>query len=249
MIWVYYLYNYQLFAKAIRLLIKISKFENYFTSKINRLDGILGEKEIISGLYHKNSWLPANLKLDNQSIFTNNISNGLKYYKNILLEEKPFNVSDQIVFDYYRKILLSDYLRKTDMMSMLNGVEFRVPFLYEKLVKHAFSIPFGQKIKYFKTKSILRNIHRKYYNGIGSNSKKRGFSIPLDKYLSLSEKKQIIYKINKSDSIISDYITKSYIKLLSHQFISHNAMKNINRESVYQRVLLLYSLDRWYRGI
>ncbi|MEZ4692125.1 MAG: asparagine synthase-related protein [Ignavibacteria bacterium] len=35
--------------------------------------------------------------------------------------------------------MLSDYLRKTDMMSMLNSVEYRVPLLDEDLTDLALS--------------------------------------------------------------------------------------------------------------
>ena len=185
--------------------------------------------------------------LNNNAAFNYSKSDGLNYYEKLFNNEKPIDIADQIVFDHYRKLLLSDYLRKTDMMSMLNSVEFRVPFLYEKLIKHAFSIPFRQKIKNGRTKYILRDIHKTIYRGIGYDSRKKGFSIPLDDYLSDSEKKEMIYLINKSDSIISDFVSKPYLQFLSDQFISHTRPDEISRASIYQRVLLLYSIDRWYR--
>ena len=41
--------------------------------------------------------------------------------------------------------MMGDYLRKTDMVSMLNGVEYRVPFLDEDFIKNGLQIPYEKR--------------------------------------------------------------------------------------------------------
>ena len=132
------------------------------------------------------------------------------------------------------------------MMSMLNGVEWRVPFLDEDLSSFAFTIPFNQKSSLISGKKHLRAIHNKLYPKYTSSKPKSGFAIPLDSFITKKNKKRMANEILKKESYITSFINKPYIELLVEQFNHYNNARDISRASVYQRVLILYILQRWY---
>ena len=71
---------------------------------------------------------------------------------------------------------------KVDRTSMINSLEVRCPFLdleAFKIIK--FRNPFSM-ISLFKTKKIKKILKNQGLNFL-NNHKKRGFSIPLEKYL------------------------------------------------------------------
>jgi len=237
------------------MFLKICLMLNSFFSKdhqrqIKRINNIVIQKGILKKLYEKHSWFPQNTSYGFINAFNESDEfNHIEDYEFLFNEECPRLDTSIIVFDYFRKLMLSDYLRKVDMMSMLNGVEWRVPMLDEDLSSFAFSIPFNQKSNIFNSKKHLREIHKKLYNGRNSYLKKKGFSIPIDKYLSLRDKQKIVNDLEKKDTIVDHYINKKYKKILLKEFINNKNKQYFSAESTYQRVLILYNLQRWEKSI
>ncbi|KJU86894.1 asparagine synthase, glutamine-hydrolyzing [Candidatus Magnetobacterium bavaricum] len=81
-----------------------------------------------------------------------------------------------------KTVLPDDYLKKVDMMSMLNSLEVRVPFLDHKLLEFAVNIPSKFKLKGLTTKYLLKKIMKKKLPNEILEGKKKGFSIPLSKW-------------------------------------------------------------------
>lgn len=197
-------------------------------------------------LYDWHSWFPRRTNYSKGSPFLFNTYAGLELYNSIFKNEVPAEFQQQIVFDYFKKQMLSDYMRKTDMMSMLNGVEYRVPLLDEDLVGFALTIPFKQKSSIRETKKILRTIHKKIYPSHTSNAPKKGFAIPLDTSLSKDEFHFIKEVLLKKGNIVQQYIKKDYIEFLFNGLDNrHNVQAHISRAAIYQRILMLYSLYLW----
>ena len=202
---------------------------------------------MIEMLYTKHSWFPQNSSIGNIKAFKKSYEKEhINQYGKLFNLEKPLKIESIIIFDYFKKLLLSDYLRKVDMMSMLNGVEWRLPMLDEDLSTFAFSIPFNQKSNFRTTKMHLRAIHKKIYNGINSDRGKKGFSIPLDKYLSIDDKNEMGNEILKKNTIVEHYFKKEYLEILVKQFQIKRESQTFSRESIYQRILMLYNLKKWY---
>ncbi|MDQ3020524.1 MAG: asparagine synthase (glutamine-hydrolyzing) [Bacteroidota bacterium] len=197
-------------------------------------------------LYDWHSWFPRNTIFQNESPFLFDTSTGVDLYESIFENDAPHKFKSYVVFDYFRKQMLSDYLRKTDMMSMLNGVEYRVPILDEDLVSFALTIPFEQKSSLKETKKILRAIHSKKYPLETSKMSKKGFTIPLDSSLSKDDFNIIKENLIKKDNIVNGYIKKSYVEFLFKALDDRIAVdKEISRAGIYQRILMLYSLSLW----
>ena len=163
----------------------------------------------------------------------------------IFEDEIPKNIENKIVFEYFRKTLLSDYLRKTDMMSMISGVEWRVPMLDEDLTSFAFSIPFNQKSSFGSYKKHLRTLHSQKFPKNTGKMPKSGFGIPLDSYISGDDKKHIANEILKSNSVLNNYFNKPFLLKLIDQFYQYDNISEISRPSVYQRIMILYIFQRW----
>ncbi len=212
--------------------------------KVDRANQLIG-KSVQEAHFLATCWFPPGIKFNNQPIFLASTREGLNYYSDSYLEEKPETVRDEIVFSFFRKTLLGDFLRKTDMMSMINGVELRVPFLDEDLTSYAFSIPFHQKSNSRTPKKFLRSMHSKIYGGLGSNLPKKGFTIPLDTYLSLSEKQEINNTILKKGNYVSQWVSRKFLEFLCQEFLNYRTARAISRDAVSQRILTLYSLERW----
>ncbi|MFZ1320761.1 MAG: asparagine synthase (glutamine-hydrolyzing) [Ignavibacteria bacterium] len=198
-------------------------------------------------LYDWHSWFPRKTKLKKGSPFLFDTNDGLTLYNSVFADKLPEKFTSKVVFDYFRKQMLSDYLRKTDMMSMLNSVEYRVPMLDEDLTEFALKIPFSQKSSLRETKKILRDIHGKIYPAETSKIPKKGFMIPLDKALSGEEfeliKEDLLFKGN----IVLNYIKKDYVEFL-FKSLNYGAENEISRAGIYQRILMLYSLSLWEKN-
>lgn len=76
------------------------------------------------------------------------------------------------------------YLVKTDRASMAASLEVRCPFLDKSLIEFSATIPAGLKLKNFQTKSLLKKIALERLPENVVNRPKRGFGIPLGKWLS-----------------------------------------------------------------
>jgi len=212
--------------------------------KLNRLNSVIG-KDISTATFNINSWIPIDTEYNSKSIFKYDTKEVVEY-NNRFLKEKAESKAGKIIRYNFRKVMLSDYLRKTDMMSMLNSLEWRVPLLDEDLCNLAFSYSFSKKSTLMKTKIPLRKLHAKFFQGIGSNLSKKGFRMPLDVYLTFEEKRSIIKIISTENSYIQKYIENDYLVFLCDQFLKYTAMHLIERSAVYQRIIVLYSLQLWY---
>jgi asparagine synthase (glutamine-hydrolysing) len=253
--WLYYLYYLKkrgLTRKAGDFLFYLAN--NFYSGNkkrvIDRLHNIW-TREPSRMLYEWHSWFPSNTMYNGKKAFKFSEEEGFSIYEQIFIDEQPEQYDQHIIFDYFRKRMLSDYLRKTDMMSMLNGVEYRVPLLDEDLASFAFTIPFNQKSDLKNTKAFLRSIHSDIYPKEASKLAKTGFSVPLDKSLSINEFDVMKHRmLNDKDNILAEYVSADYINYLFAALRAYKKKaKNISRAGIYQRILMLYSLQLWYKNI
>ena len=84
---------------------------------------------------------------------------------------------DQMVY------LPDDLLAKVDRASMCASLEVRVPFLDERVVTFAWSLPFVWKIEKGQRKILLRRVLSRYLPSELVDRRKMGFAIPLAEWL------------------------------------------------------------------
>ena len=247
-----FIYSFSRFVvlrKIISGILKIgfSLTSGYKKRTIRRLRGLFLTKP--KGLIYENkSWFSQYTQLNGESPFLYNPQDGLNVYLEKFGKDLPDMFTHAVLYDSYRITLQSDYLRKTDMMSMMNSVEYRVPLLHEDLVNFALTVPHSQKSDLKQGKKILRTIHAGIFPFRTSNAPKKGFSIPLDMYLTEEDLGSIKNDILEEEGIITKYIRKSYIEYL---FDSIKAKNNnspiVSRAGIYQQILMFYSLHLWHK--
>jgi asparagine synthase (glutamine-hydrolysing) len=101
----------------------------------------------------------------------------------LLLPNTNFSGSDRMMFLDILTYLPGDILVKVDRATMANGLEARSPFLDERIINYALSLPISKKIKKGVGKLILRELLSNFIPKELIDSKKRGFAVPLDLWL------------------------------------------------------------------
>ncbi len=137
--------------------------------------------------------------------------------------------------------LFSDLLVKMDIATMANSLEGRSPFLCKELLEFAPAIPDRYIVNGRSTKYLLRQLAKKYLPEPLIHQPKRGFEIPLKKWVD-----------GQLREIIADHLSSkgSY----SRQFVEGNFIDNLLNNSVKiaaekrAKILwTLFSLENWYR--
>ena len=98
------------------------------------------------------------------------------------LDEK--NILDNFLYQDLTTYLVDDILVKLDRASMANSLEARVPFLDHRLVEFSWEIPNHFKISENKGKYISRELLKDFIPKELFERPKKGFTIPLAKWLS-----------------------------------------------------------------
>jgi asparagine synthase (glutamine-hydrolysing) len=108
--------------------------------------------------------------------------------------------------------LAEDILKKVDTASMLNSLEVRVPFLDHQLLPLALSLPEEYKISLLETKRVLKKIASGYLPREIINRPKRGFTVPISKWLRDSE-------------LIHDFLTNT--DFYKHNFLNYSYVQTL----------------------
>lgn len=139
--------------------------------------------------------------------------------------------------------LFNDLLVKMDIASMANSLEGRSPFLSKELLEYAPGMNDGFKIKGSSTKYLLRQLAKKYLPAELINQPKRGFEIPLKKWVD-NELKEIIYSYLQHNNAIS----RQFIAPVFIDGLLNNTVK-IAAEKRAKILWTLFSLEVWYAKV
>ena len=168
-----------------------------------------------------------------------NISSKEKLIKGLFKDngEKRYNIEDKIDSKSWQEkrmmvdintFLANRINTKINKASVKNSIEIKSPFLENKLIEYSFKIP--QEFKYYKKqkKYILKQILYDYIPKDFFDSKKKGFGIPIKKWLTtylyedfmkVSSKefieKQNIFNYEKLNKLIKKINNKRYPKKIS----------------------------------
>ena len=132
--------------------------------------------------------------------------------------------------------LAENILKKTDAASMMNSLEVRVPFLDHLLVPLVLSLPEKYKIRRLKSKWLLKQYAHSYIPGKIINRKKRGFTVPVSKWI-------------KESGLIKKYITSDEAfthGLLNKEYVIDLYTQHINNKKDNARQLwLVFVFNYW----
>lgn len=163
--------------------------------------------------------------------------------KDIILKALPGSKSiNEVLLTDTKLVLPNDMLTKVDMMSMANGLEVRVPFLDFEVVNFIFSLPESFKITPSLRKRILQDAFRDILPAELYNRPKKGFEVPMLKWLR-KEMKSIIEDDLLSEQRIKDQGIFEYreVSRLKKQLFSNNP------GDVHARIWALIVFQWWWK--
>lgn len=149
------------------------------------------------------------------------------------------DVIDKVSDSYCRLWLVEDLLMKADKMTMANSLEARVPFLDHRIIEFASTLPTHLKVKRGSTKYILREYAKNIIPENILNRPKKGFSIPVYKWLKddLNEwARELILTSKELEILDKKLILKEFDNL-------ENDIKSAHK--IWIIIVLHFWLKRW----
>jgi len=167
-----------------------------------------------------------------------------------LAQRYPNQWKDVILKTQYldlKTYLPDDVLVKVDRMSMANSLEVRSPFLDYRIAETAFFMPTSIKIPHpsrdgLQGKFILKELASNYLGREYVYKPKKGFGIPIDRWLKEDRKGYIGDTLLSSSSPLYDYVDKSFATSITQEHRS-------GRFNHCAKLWNLLMLDGWLRYV
>jgi len=151
----------------------------------------------------------------------------------------PFS---KMLYSDFNILLFSNLLEKMDIATMSHSLEGRSPFLSKYMLEFAPTLKNEYKIRGGNTKFILRELSKKYLPKELVNQPKRGFEVPLKKWVE-HDLKEHIFDSLRGNNYSSQYIDKTFINDLLNKKI------NTSDEKRAKMLWTMYCLETWKKNI
>ncbi len=150
-----------------------------------------------------------------------------------------------------QKIMLLDFehllpnvlLKKMDIATMANSLEGRSPMLSKYILEYAPTLPDQFKIKGSATKYILRKLAEKYLPPELINQPKRGFEIPLKKWVENDLKELIFDYLLPANAFTRNFVNPEFINALIQ------GKAKVPAEKRAKMLWSLFVLEVWYQKV
>ena len=159
------------------------------------------------------------------------------------IEQIELQASDE----FYRQIdadininLLSDLLVKMDMSTMANSLEARSPLLDHKLAEFVATVPRKFLCDGLRTKGLLRDAYRGLLPKEIIDGKKKGFEVPLGRFLKNELRPMLMDTLAQPDSMVGSYLSRDFLNAL----INGREMEERNKPYLLYALLVL---ELWLR--
>lgn len=144
----------------------------------------------------------------------------------------------------FELLLPGALLPKMDIAAMQHSLETRSPFLGKSILETAPLLPASSKIKGLTTKYILRQIAKKELPQIIASQPKRGFEIPLKKWMNAHLKTITLDVLGSKNAFSRQFLSADYMKKLTE-----NKVLGLSEEKRAKQLFLLLSLEIWYKHL
>ena len=155
--------------------------------------------------------------------------------------ENISNLSKILIMDF-NFILPSDHLKKMDIATMANSLEGRSPFLSRYMLELAPMLADKFKVKGLNTKVILRQLSKKYLPESIINQPKRGFEVPLKKWVNGDLRDNILDSLN-GNCYSKEFFQKDFISKLVENKIDTSDEKRA------KMLWTMYCLEVWKKNL
>lgn len=194
--------------------------------------------------------LPGNAQLYLQQRFPSDLLNLiLPELKNISIPNNfdiynykyPKTKSDLLQFMRYAEFygMMQKTLRKVDMASMHNSLEVRLPFLNKNFLETALKIdPFLSFNRQIENKNILREIIKRKNKNLKLEKAKKGFSVPITKWIRKELQKNI------RETVMDNHLINHFG--LNKVELENLLTNHINSNKDYKwPIFTIYTLFKW----
>jgi len=141
----------------------------------------------------------------------------------------------------FDNILAGDLLVKMDIATMAHSLEGRSPLLCKRLLEYVPALADNYKIRGTQTKYLLRKLAEKYLPDELINQPKRGFEIPLKKWIDHELRDMIASYILPKDAWCSQFVTDGFIDKLWTRSLKAGDEKRA------KMIWTLFALEVWYK--
>jgi asparagine synthase (glutamine-hydrolysing) len=142
-----------------------------------------------------------------------------------------------------RLMLPNDFLFKVDTASMKESLEVRVPMLDEDLFAFGMSLPHRLKVQGEMCKVVLREVARRWLPASVAHKPKWGFGVPVDTWVDAEFKMQLEETLLGRRSRISEFFRPDAYRPVIEAFCGRSQCENISRTGLYQRAIMLLSVQ------
>jgi len=162
------------------------------------------------------------------------------FLKDIYLRCESDELNKMLYLDI-NTLLPNEILYFNDMLSMVNSMEVRTPFLDFRLVELACSIPGALKIRNMSLKYILRRVAARYVPSEILERSKEGFVLPKNTWLRQGMAPMLKDVLCKERLAIHGYFNAEYINCLVSKFLAGD-------DSLTFKVWTLVIFQIWYEN-
>ena len=150
---------------------------------------------------------------------------------------------NKIIYLYLKLYLQDNILTKSDRASMMVSLETRAPFLSKNLAEFINSLPVEYKMRGLTTKYLLKQVMQKYLPHEIVYRKKKGFGIPMARWLT-SDLKPLLQELLNRDRIRKEgYFDPDFVQDLIDQ---HMAQRKDNRKPLWTLMAFQMWKERWF---
>lgn len=146
---------------------------------------------------------------------------------------------ERLLYLSMKLYLQDDILVKVDRASMANGLEVRCPLLDQEFVEFVCRLPMQYKLHGLKTKYLLKKAAAGLLPEHIINRKKKGFGIPISKWLSDELRGQMLDYLAEERIRRQGFFKYPYVKKLIND---HLEKRNDNRKLLWT----LFVFQLWY---
>ncbi len=235
---IFFFNKFKISKRLLETIIQNKFFQNSEIKVLNKVKSII-DSGSFDDIYSKLVKIQSS-KIDIFNQNNNNFSELFLKNENIFNENYLFQLQNKDVENY----LPDDILTKVDRASMQSSLEVRCPLLDYRL-SYALFLKDKSKIKNGESKVILRNILNKYIDSDLISKGKKGFGIPIKKWL-----KEGLFEIT------NDFINSKTLKedeILNHNKIKkiwelHNSGKIDSSNLIWSTLIYLQWKNEWFKN-
>jgi asparagine synthase (glutamine-hydrolysing) len=157
------------------------------------------------------------------------------------VNESPLSGLQKIMNLDFDNVLPGNLLVKMDIATMAHSLEGRSPLLSKDLIEYVPSLPGSYKIKGSQTKFLLRKLAEKYLPTELINQPKRGFEIPLKKWIDGELKDIIASYILDPNAYCRNFVKSGFINDLWNRKIKTGDEKRA------KMLWTFFTLEVWHK--